>query len=324
MTRRSSCSRQVIGMSSNLNAVYEELRRLQQSGVDRIYITEQTSNLLQSAKSVPNPLPEALTTKLPVIELSQQTDSAERVTLAAAAAATTPRRVRQPTPASFKPIPSEAPVFQLPDGSAVSRLQWLHETVHSCNTCQEHLTDNGQIVFGEGPVDADILICGDAPGPDEARTGRPFMDKSGELLTKIIHAMGLKRESIYLTSALKWRPEHATPYASRPPNSDELNFCLPYLRAQLEIIQPKVVIALGRAVVSALFGAEDAKQFGALRGSWKTFEGFPVMVTFNPSYLLQNDTLKTKRLAWEDLLQVMQRLDLPINPKQRAFFLPKK
>ena len=93
---------------------------------------------------------------------------------------------------------------------------------------------------------------------------------------------------------------------------------------EVEIIQPKVIIALGRAVVNALFSEDEARKFGALRGNWKTFEGVPVMVTFNPAYLLQNDTLKTKRMAWEDLLQVMEKLDLPISEKQRAFFLPKQ
>ncbi|MFT4901126.1 MAG: uracil-DNA glycosylase [Lentimonas sp.] len=89
-------------------------------------------------------------------------------------------------------------------------------------------------------------------------------------------------------------------------------------------MQPKVIIALGRAVVVALFGDDEAKQFGGLRGKWKTFAGIPVIVSFNPSYLLQHDTLKTKRMVWEDLLQVMERLELPISEKQRTFFLPKQ
>lgn len=310
-------------MSSNLNAVYEELRRLQKEGVDRIYIDDQTSSLLVPAKATPvaveaSKAPQPTSAGVNLMDLIDQSETPTD------AVKTEPVLKPKEKSSPFKPIPAEGPVLEIPAGDAAERLQWLRETVLNCPICKEHLSDNGQIVFGEGAVNADILICGDAPSTDDALAGRPFMDNSGDLLTKIITAMGLKREAVYLTTALKWRPEHETPYGCRPPNSEELNFCLPYLRAQLEIIQPKVIIALGRAVVNALFSEDEARKFGALRGNWKTFEGVPVMVTFNPAYLLQNDTLKTKRKAWEDLLQVMEKLDLPISEKQRAFFLPKQ
>lgn len=306
-------------MSTGLNAVYEELLRLQKEGVDRVYINEQTSDLLQPVKAALD---------APLIEPKKEPTGVDLRDLVkdgdATTSSTPPAAAPHPAPSSFKPIPTEAPSFELPAGDAQSRMKWLKDKVEACTVCREHLGESGKIVFGTGPADADIFICGDAPGADEALVGLPFVDNSGELLSKIITAMGVQREAVYLTTALKWRPEHETPYGSRPPNSGELQFCLPYLRAQLEIVQPKVVIALGRAVVSALFGEAEAKSFGRLRGHWKTFEGFPVMVTFNPSYLLQNDTLKTKRMAWEDLLQVMYKLDLPISEKQRGFFLPKK
>ena len=135
--------------------------------------------------------------------------------------------------------------------------------------------------------------------------------------------MGLTSERVYTTNILKWRPEHNKPYGNRPPTLDEMRFCLPYLKAQIEIIQPKVIVALGNTTVSGLFGHDPERKMAAVRGTWEQFEAIPVIITFHPSYLLRNGTLKTKRIVWEDMLQVMEKCSLEISDQQRGFFLPK-
>ena len=180
-----------------------------------------------------------------------------------------------------------------------------------------------KIVFGTGSSQADIFFCGEAPDADEEREGEAFIGKPGQLLSKITSAMGLSSENVFTTNILKWRPEHNKPYGNRPPTLDEMRFCLPYLKAQIKIIQPKVIVALGNTTVSGLLGHDPARKMGSVRGTWGQFETIPVMITFHPSYLLRNGTLKTKRMVWEDMLQVMEKCSLKISDQQRGFFLPK-
>ena len=193
----------------------------------------------------------------------------------------------------------------------------------ACEVCKEHLSDDGKIVFGTGSAQADIFFCGEAPDADEEREGKAFIGKPGQLLTKITKAMGLSSENVYTTNILKWRPEHDKPYGNRPPTLDEMRFCLPYLKAQIKIIQPKVIVALGNTTVSGLLGHDPARKMGATRGTWDQFENIPLMISFHPAYLLRNGTLKTKRMVWEDMLQVMEKCSLEISNQQRGFFLPK-
>ena len=193
----------------------------------------------------------------------------------------------------------------------------------ACEVCKEHLSEDGKIVFGTGSSQADIFFCGEAPDADEEREGEAFIGKPGQLLTKITSAMGLSSKNVFTTNILKWRPEHNKPYGNRPPSLDEMRFCLPYLKAQIKIIQPKVIVALGNTTVSGLLGHDPARKMGSVRGTWDQFETIPVMITFHPSYLLRNGTLKTKRMVWEDMLKVMEKCSLEISDQQRGFFLPK-
>lgn len=135
--------------------------------------------------------------------------------------------------------------------------------------------------------------------------------------------MGLARDQVYITNILNWRPRHDKPYGNRPPTSEEMRFCLPYLKAQISVVQPKVIVALGNTAVSGLLGPDPGRKMGKIRGTWQAFEDIPMMITFHPSYLLRNGTLKTKRMVWEDMLQVMEKCGLPITTRQRNFFLPK-
>ena len=119
---------------------------------------------------------------------------------------------------------------------------------------------------------------------------------------------------------VNFRPRHERSYGNRPPTAEEMNFCLPYLCAQLQIIQPKVVVALGKTATDGLLGYDPQRRLGQMRGNWHDYLGIPMMVTYHPSYLLHNPSKSSKRKVWEDMLLVMERMQLRISEKQRTFF----
>jgi DNA polymerase len=190
----------------------------------------------------------------------------------------------------------------------------------ACVKCPHLASTRKNVVFGVGNTDAELMFVGEAPGADEDMKGEPFVGKAGQLLTRIIQAMDLSRGSVYIANILKCRPD--TPGQSsgnRKPTSDEMATCIPYLQEQIDLIRPKVLVALGATAVEGLL----AKTIGItrLRGTWQTYRGIPLMPTYHPSYLLHNQALSEKRKVWEDMLQVMERLGMPISDKQRNFFL---
>ena len=206
-------------------------------------------------------------------------------------------------------------------------LNWesLQAACLSCTNCPLSQTRHN-VVFGVGPRDAEVMFVGEGPGENEDLQGEPFVGAAGQLLTKMIKAMGLDRGQVYIGNIMNWRPEMPTPpgleqIGNRPPTAEEMAYCLPYLRAQLEIVQPELIVALGATAASGLLGAGSFKTLGEIRGRWQTFAGRPVMVTYHPSYLLRNNSNRAKRVVWEDLLKVMERAQLPISEKQRNFFL---
>ena len=231
-----------------------------------------------------------------------------------------------PKEAKEKPVEKtleKITAFTLPKGSKQERWEYLRDRVTNCPICTAHVKPGKKVVFGVGSLDAEIFFCGEAPGADEETQGEPFVGKAGQLLTKIIEAMGLKRSAVYIGNIMNWRPEMPTPFGNRPPTQEEMEVCLPYLKAQIEIVQPKVIVALGATAVSGLLGADPKRRMGDVRGKWLEFEGTPLMITFHPSYLLRNDTLKTKRMVWEDMMSVMEKIGMPISDKQQQFFLQK-
>lgn len=189
-----------------------------------------------------------------------------------------------------------------------------------CVKCPNLASSRKNVVFGVGNIESPLMFVGEAPGADEDQQGEPFVGKAGELLTKIIQTMGFARETIYIANVLKCRPD--TPgqaYGNRKPTVDEMKTCLPYLLEQIDIIKPRVIVALGATAVEGLFG--KPMPITKLRGNWQTFRDTPVMPTFHPAYLLRNQALSEKRKVWEDMLQVLEKLDAPISEKQRGFFL---
>ena len=189
----------------------------------------------------------------------------------------------------------------------------------------ERFTDRARksVVFGVGDIRAQIMFVGEAPGADEDAQGEPFVGKAGQLLTKIIETMGLSRQTVYIANILKCRPDTPGETAgNRKPTLDEMKTCSPYVLAQIELIKPRVIVALGGTAVEGLLG--NFTGIMKLRGSWQTFRGIPVMPTYHPAFLLRNQALSEKRKVWEDMLKVLERVSLPITEKQRGFFLPKE
>ncbi|GAB4240391.1 MAG: hypothetical protein OHK005_02550 [Candidatus Methylacidiphilales bacterium] len=204
----------------------------------------------------------------------------------------------------------------------VRELADLQERALACVKCPHLVRFRSSVVFGEGDPDAAIMFVGEAPGADEDETGHPFVGAAGQLLTKMIGAMGLKREQVYIANVLKCRPDMPSRSMSgnRKPTAREMATCLPYVASQIEIIRPQVIVALGATAVEGLLG-QPKVVIGAIRSRWQSFRGIPVMPTYHPAYLLRNQSMGEKRKVWEDLLAVMERVGLPISEKQRSYFL---
>jgi len=189
-----------------------------------------------------------------------------------------------------------------------------------CRKCPHLAASRKNVVFGVGDIHSPLMFVGEAPGADEDEEGEPFVGKAGQLLTRIIQTMGFAREAVYIANILKCRPD--TPgqtKGNRKPTPEEMQTCLPYLLAQLDIIEPKVIVALGATAVEGLLGKSGG--ITRLRGHWQEFRGVPVMPTYHPAYLLRNQALGEKRKVWEDMLLVLEKLGRPINEKQRNYFL---
>ncbi|MCZ7639056.1 MAG: uracil-DNA glycosylase [Verrucomicrobia bacterium] len=190
----------------------------------------------------------------------------------------------------------------------------------ACRKCEHLAAARRNVVFGVGDIHSPLMFVGEAPGADEDAQGEPFVGRAGQLLTRIIQTMGLGRDRVYIANILKCRPD--TPGQSsgnRKPTPTEMGTCLPYLLEQIRIIQPRVIVALGVTAVEGLLGKTDG--ITRARGQWLTFQDTPVMPTYHPAYLLRNQSMAVKRLVWEDMLAVMERLGLPITEKQRGYFL---
>lgn len=196
----------------------------------------------------------------------------------------------------------------------------LRARASACRKCEHLAASRRTVVFGVGTVHTELMFVGEAPGADEDAQGEPFVGKAGQLLTRIIQTMGLDRDKVYIANILKCRPD--TPgqaSGNRKPTPTEMVTCLPYLLEQIEIIQPKVVVALGATAIEGLMGKTEG--ITRIRGRWLEFRGVPLMPTYHPAYLLRNQAPSEKRKVWEDMLKVMERLGLPISEKQRGFFL---
>lgn len=179
------------------------------------------------------------------------------------------------------------------------------------------------MVFATGDPDARVMLIGEAPGYNEEKEEEPFVGPAGKKLNDILKAMGISRETVYISNLVKFRPaiERQTTN-NRKPTPEEMASCLPLVMAEISVVQPEIIIALGGTAAEGLLGLEGT--VGSMRGKWHELSGTPVRVTYHPSYLLQSGgSNQIKRSLWEDMLAAMEKIGLPISEKQRGFFLPK-
>lgn len=198
------------------------------------------------------------------------------------------------------------PAFQDAPSDGPRSLPMIREELRDCSRCPLH-QNRTHVVFGEGSSSARVMLVGEGPGGDEDREGRPFVGRAGRLLTKMIQAMGLDRSEVYIANVVKCRPP-----GNRDPEPVEIATCLPFLEAQIQAVNPEVIIALGRVAASALLGRQES--LAKIRGEFHYWKGIPVMPTYHPSYLLrQEPDRRPKAEAWGDLKKVMALLDLPVS-----------
>ena len=199
-----------------------------------------------------------------------------------------PGWAKEGTGVDFQRVPEELP-GTLPEVAAVVAI------CRACKLCERR----NKVVFGTGDPQADLLLIGEGPGAEEDRQGLPFVGPAGQLLTKILRAIDLDREEVYITNVVKCRPP-----GNRDPQPDEVAACRAYLERQIALIQPKLIVALGRVAAQTLLGTDQA--LGRLRGHWWQVLGVPTRVTYHPAALLRNTSFK--RPTWEDMQLVQQRL----------------
>jgi DNA polymerase len=220
------------------------------------------------------------------------------------------------------PLQTEPPL-EITGSSKAEKLRHLAGRAAVCVKCPHLVARRHTVVFGVGNPEAKLMFVGEAPGEEEDLQGEPFVGRAGQLLTKMIVAMGLTREQVYIANIVKCRPDMpAGASGNRKPTKVEMETCVPYLRAQIDVIQPTVMVALGATAVEGLVGPVGT--IGSLRGKFLEYRGTPLMPTYHPAFLLRNpNDLGNKRKVWEDLLKVMERLEMPVSDKQRGFFLAK-
>jgi len=178
----------------------------------------------------------------------------------------------------------------------------LEKIALACEKCRLAKTRT-QVVYGVGSPNADLMFIGEAPGRDEDIQGKPFVGRAGQLLTDIVKAMKLTRDDVYIANVIKCRPPE-----NRNPEPDELEACRPWIRRQIEIIQPKVIVTLGRFALQSL--TEKSYAISSVRGQWLDYDGIKVMPTYHPAYLLRNPAAKKE--VWSDMKKVMAELGIAV------------
>ena len=199
------------------------------------------------------------------------------------------------------PPPKPAPVARVPakpPKGGKDTLESIAAEIAACQACALAPT-RLHVVPGQGALKPDVMFVGEGPGADEDEQGLAFVGRAGQLLTKMIVAMGYTREQVFIGNIVKCRPP-----GNRVPSPEEMAGCIPYLKRQIAVIQPKLIVCLGATAARGL--VNETMPIGKARGTWREFEGIPVMLTFHPAYLLRDGS--KKKYAWDDLKAVLARL----------------
>jgi uracil-DNA glycosylase len=291
-----------------IDALLEELYRQKAAGVKRVSVSDESVALLKelagaaTASAAPKPAASVA-----------MTPSAKS---AVSSVSSAPKNEGTIIVTSLLPDP---PVIKLPSGTKSEQLLWLQKTIEACEVTQKHL-EGKKALFGRGSETAKVFFVGEAPSLEEVEANRSFVGPAGELLNKIISATGLTEKECYFANLMTWRPKPPTAFGKRPPNASEVAFNRPYLMAQIKIIKPQIIVAVGAQAFGAL--THSTTPIMQIRGQWQKVDGLEVIPTLHPNYLLHSPSLSNKRLVWEDFMQIMTKLGMPISDKQKAYFLP--
>jgi uracil-DNA glycosylase len=218
------------------------------------------------------------------------------ITIAAASSAH--REEKTPAVSGSEAFSGDALLPVIQDKPAALKL--IRDEIGECTRCRLH-KGRTNLVFGVGNVNAEIMFIGEGPGADEDAQGEPFVGRAGQLLNNMISAMGLKREEVYIANVVKCRPP-----GNRTPEKDECDTCSPFLMRQIEVINPKVIVALGAVAAKNLLAMNDS--MANLRGRWYDFKNSKLLVTYHPAYLLRDP--RQKKETWKDLQMAMKHLGL--------------
>jgi len=270
-------------------ALAQQLASLQAAGVQQLGYG-QPVELLDSSES---------------LESSESTGPANTLDSSSDLSPTAAGAVREsPAPALAVMVSDAGDVST--DGTSPSRLSVLSQKIAGCTLCDELCAERTQTVFGVGNPNARLCFLGEAPGADEDRIGEPFVGRAGQLLTKIIEAMGLTRDEVYILNVLKCRPP-----GNRNPAPDEVTNCRPFFEEQLSIIQPEYICCLGAVAAQNLLDTKTS--ISRMRGEFRDWKGYKVMATYHPAYLLRNPA--AKKVVWEDMQLLLKAMGLEVPTK---------
>ena len=283
------------------------LSKLARQGLEKLVASRRSSTIKAEPSPVETPRPRSA----PVAEKPRTPQQSSGIPVAGKIVGWSP---------SGPTLSNELPSVEITGSTKAEQLRHLAERASVCVKCPHLAARRHNVVFGVGNPEAKLMFVGEGPGEEEDLKGEPFVGRAGQLLTKMISAMGLSREDVYIANIVKCRPDMPVGApGNRKPTRQEMEACVPYLRAQIEVIKPVAMVALGATAVEGLLGPVGT--IGSLRGKFLEYRSTPLMPTYHPSYLLRNQSNTEKRKVWEDLLKVMERLEMPISEKQRGFFL---
>ena len=287
-----------------MDALIDFLRGEETRGVKTIHLDDEAKELLR--------------------ELHRRGKAAARPAARPRAASQVAVEPAPPAAAQPAPAPAPTPAVAAPTGGAAAqRIAALAAQAEKWDPARRLGTLRETMVFSTGNPEADLMFVGEAPGYQEELQREPFVGAAGQKLNDILKAMGMARESVYISNIVKFRPAMAGQTTNnRKPTAEEMASCLTFVRAEVEIVKPRCIVALGATAAEGLLGLTGS--VAAMRGKWHEFAGIPARVTYHPAYLLHNNSgAQDKRRVWEDMLEVMEKLGLPISDKQRSFFLPR-
>lgn len=227
------------------------------------------------------------------------------------------------TPELLPESQEPASAITLPEGTLEDKLHYLRDLAQNWKPARELNSLRDTMVFATGNPHTELMLIGEAPGYYEEVQQEPFVGRAGEKLNQILKAMGLSRDMVYISNIVKFRPALPNQRTNnRAPTPEEIEACLPIIMHEIQVIQPRMIVALGGTAAVGLLGEQGS--VSSMRGRFHDLNGIPVRVTYHPSYLLRSDNPREKRKVWEDMLVVMERLGMPISEKQRGYFLPRE